>query len=293
MHEVLLTLLECPVCRSSLSFEGTKSGDRFVNGSFRCTSGHVYQVKEEIGLLKDAKVSAKEFSWKVDVADEKRYDKINKQYNSYLTEEQKTALDKLLQKLLRSLAASCEESDNKVLDIASGMGRFILPLAERSAEDLLIIGTDVDERPLRGAMSKAKRADTYRKISLIVTDAKHLSFKSNILSTISSHFGFDNVPDAALAFKEAARVLRRNGKVIFSSLWLEENSESMRLAEKHHVAQMASERRLQDALGKSGLSVDWVEKMFSGVGPYNPMDLLPAEGDAYTHVIVQARKSGG
>ena len=291
MHEELLALIECPACRKPLVYEGAKSCGRFVNGSLKCSNAHVYQVKEEIGLLKDPKASAKEFSWKVDVANEKKYDEINEQYKSYLTEEQKTGLNNLLEKLLRSVVTSCEESDNRVLDVASGMGRFILPLAEKSPENLLIIGTDVDERPLRGAMSKAKRADTYRRISLVVTDAKHLCFKSNALSTISSHFGFDNVPDVALAFKEAARVLRRNGKTIFSSLWLEEKSESMRLAEKYHVAQMASERRLQNALKKSGFNVDWIEKMFSGVGPYNPMDLLPADGDAYTHVIVQARRS--
>jgi len=86
----------------------------------------MFQVKEEIGLVKDAKLSADEFEWKVDVADESKYDEIQRQYASYLRDDQKAALKILMEKLIRYVTASCEESDNIVLDIASGMGRLIL-----------------------------------------------------------------------------------------------------------------------------------------------------------------------
>jgi hypothetical protein len=64
----------------------------------------------------------------------------------------------------------------------------------------------------------------------------------------------------------------------------------MRLADQHNVGQIASEGRLKDALAKSGLTLDHVEEAYSGLWPHNPMDLLPAEGDEYTHVIVSAKK---
>jgi len=290
MHEKILQFLACPICGTQLIFEGRKSSNRFVNGYFKCSKGHMYQVKEEIGLLKDAKISENEFEWKVDVADEKRYEEIRKQYDSYLREDQKTATKKLMEKLVNRVVKSCEESDNKVLDVATGMGGFILPLAEKSSEDLIMIGTDIDEKPLRGAMNKAKKARTYHKLSLIVTDAKHLCFKGDFFSTISSNFGFDNVPDTLLAFNESARILQPEGKIIFSSIWFKENSESMRLAEEHHLGQMASETRLKETLPKAGLALDWIEEIYCGVWPHNPMDLLPVEGDEYTHVIAQARK---
>ncbi|MEM2117594.1 MAG: class I SAM-dependent methyltransferase [Candidatus Bathyarchaeia archaeon] len=293
MRKDIIDFIACPLCRSQLIFEGDESNERFVNGHFKCSRGHLFQVKEEIGLLKDAKVSAGEFEWKVNVADEKRYDEIQRQYNSYLRDDQKDALKKLMDKLVSCTIASCEESGNTVLDVATGMGRFILPLAEKSARGVSIIGTDIDEKPLRGAMSKAKRANTYQKISLVVTDAKHLAFKSNVLSTVTSNFGFDNVPEATLAFMEAARVLQPNGKVIFSSLWFKEGSESMKLAETHGFGQMASEARLKRTLDKAGLVLDWIEKVYSGVWPHNPMDLLPLEGEEYSHVVVQAHKPKG
>ncbi|MDH5375238.1 MAG: class I SAM-dependent methyltransferase [Candidatus Bathyarchaeota archaeon] len=290
MHEQIVQFLTCPICRAPLVFEGRKSSKRFVNGYFKCSKGHIYQVKEEIGLLKDARFSVNEFEWKVDVADEKRYEEIRKQYSSYLREDQKIAMKKLMEKLVNHVVKSCEESDNKVLDVATGMGGFILPLAEESSEDLIIIGTDIDEKPLRGAMNKAKKTTTYHKISLIVTDAKHLCFKGDVFSTISSNFGFDNVPDTLLAFNESARILQPEGKIIFSSIWFKVNSESMRLAEERHLGQMASETRLRETLRKVGLVLEWIEEIYCGVWPHNPMDLLPVEGDEYTHMIAQARK---
>jgi ubiquinone/menaquinone biosynthesis C-methylase UbiE/uncharacterized protein YbaR (Trm112 family) len=290
MHKELLQFLACPICRTSLTFDGEATNNRFVNGYLKCNKGHLYQVKEEIGLIKDAKLSAEEFKWKVDVADESKYDEIQKQYNSYLSEDLKIALKKLMEMLIHRVSSSCGETDNMVLDIASGMGRLILQLADKSSEDIIIIGTDVDEKPLRGAMNKARRAEVYQKLSLIVMDAKHLAFKDNALSTISSYFGFDNVPETVLALKESFRILKADGKVVFSSLWYREGSKSIKIAEKYKVGQIASENRLKQALEKTGFVLDWVEEIYSGVWPYNPMDLLPVQGDEFSYVIVQIRK---
>jgi ubiquinone/menaquinone biosynthesis C-methylase UbiE len=250
----------------------------------------LYQVKKEIGLLKDAKTPKKEFQWKVDVADGKKYDAIRKQYDSYFREDQRTAMQKMRTKLIELVASLCLDSDNMVLDVATGMGSFILPLLEKVGEGALVIGTDIDEKPLRGTMNKAKNANTYSRLSLIVTDAKHLAFKKSSFSTISSYFGLDNVPEASLAFVECARILRSGGKLVFLSLWLKENSESMKLAGKHHVGEIASETRINKVLKKAGLLLDSVEDTYSDVWPNNPMDLLPVEGEEYSHVIVQARK---
>jgi len=289
MHEQVAKLLICPVCRRSLIFEGKKTDNHLVDGYLKCDLGHLYQVKEEIGLLKDAKLSANEFEWKVDVTDEKRYDEIRRRYDSYFQKNQKAAQRRMLRRLVGMVASSCKESDNMVLDIATGMGTFILPLAEKSA-NMLLIGTDIDEKPLRGAMNKAKRTNTWHKLSLMVMDAKHLALKNDGLLTVTSYFGFDNVPETDFAFGETARVLRAGGRVFFSSLWLKEGSESMRLADKHNVCQIASERRLKKALNRAGLTLEHVEEIYSGIWPHNPMDLLPVEGDEYKHVIVQATK---
>jgi len=290
MREQIVELLVCPVCKSSLVFEGKKAHGRLFSGFFKCARRHMFQVKEEIGLLKDARLSVNEFEWKANVTDEKRYDEIRRQYDSYLREDQKEATRRMIQRLTDLVVESCSQSDPVVLDVASGMGTFLLPLADKSPGDMLIIGTDIDEKPLRGVMNRAKKAETWHKLSLVVTDAKHLCLKNSSLSTISSFFGFDNVPETALAFRESARVLRSGGHILFSSLWYKEGSASMGLAEEHKVCQMASEKRLKEALNSAGLALEEAEEAYSGVWPYNPMDLLPVEADEYTHVIVWARK---
>jgi len=290
MHHKLGKLLACPVCSASLFFEGTMRGNRYVNGYFKCPSGHVFQVKEQIGFLKDAKLSEKEFEWKVNVADEKKYLEVRRQYDSYLRDDQKAAIRRMMDKLADYVSRSSLQSDNTVLDVASGMGTFLLPLLDKSSADSAVIGTDINERPLRGLMNRSLKAGTYDKLSLAVTDAKHLCFKNSVFSTVSSFFGFDNVPETVLALKECARVLRAGGQMFFVSIWYREGSKSMRVAEEHHYGQIASEERLKDTLAESGLVLDQVEEAYSGLWPYNPMDLLPVEGDEYSHVIVSARK---
>lgn len=293
MHDRLGKLLACPVCSASLVFEGTVRDKRFVKGRFKCSSGHRFQVKDQIGLFKDAKMSAKEFEWKVNVEDEKKYEEIRRQYDSYLRADQKTATQKMTEKLAHYVSRSSAESDNTVLDVATGMGTFVLSLLEKCSADSVIVGTDIGERPLRGLMNRSIKGGTYAKLSLLVTDAKHLCFKNAVFSTVSSFFGFDNVPETVLALKESARVLRAGGRLFFSSLWLREGSESMRLAEEHNVCQVGGEGRLKGVLAKSRLALDQVEETYTGLWPYNPMDLLPVEGDEYKYVIVSARKPKG
>jgi ubiquinone/menaquinone biosynthesis C-methylase UbiE/uncharacterized protein YbaR (Trm112 family) len=289
MKERIVRILSCPVCGKSMAFEGKKSDHHLVSGCLKCDSGHLYQVKEEIGLLKDAKLSANEFEWKIDVANEKKYDDVRRQYDSYLTEDQLASMERMKRRLVNLVVAS-STTDRLILDIATGMGTFILPLAQQVPEDVLIVGTDVDEKPLRGTMNKAKKTMIWDRLSLLVTDAKHLALKDNTFSTISSYFGFDNVPETVSAFRESSRVLRAGGRMTFTSLWLREDSESMRLAEQHGVCQIASEGRLRTALGDADLVLEGVETMFSGIWPHNPMDLLPVEGDEYKHVLVHVRK---
>jgi len=290
VHCRIAELLACPVCSAPLSFIGTIRDNRYVNGHFKCPSKHMFQVKEQIGLLKDARQSKKEFEWKIDVADEKKYLEIRREYDSYLKDDQRTATQKMIDKLVDLVARSSLQTDNIVLDIASGMGTFLIRLLDKISTYSTVMGTDVDERPLRGLLNRSLETGTYDKLTLIVTDAKHLCFKTASLSTVSSFFGFDNVPETLLALKECARILRPEGLTFFTSMWYREGSESMRLADQHNVSQIASEARLKNALAKSGLALNHVEQTYSGFWPHNPMDLLPVEGDEYTYVIVSAKK---
>jgi ubiquinone/menaquinone biosynthesis C-methylase UbiE/uncharacterized protein YbaR (Trm112 family) len=284
MKTSLLEMLACPVCQKSLEFEGDTSGDRLTKGVFRCLSGHLYQMKDEIPILKDPKLSKKEFVWKVEFPDIEKYDEIRKKYASHLSEEQKEADRALRDKIVKIVL-----KERLLLDVASGMGTLLLDLSQQHEKGKNVLGADVDEKPLRGAKLKLEEQRSYSQVSLFVMDIKHLALKPR-LSCITSYFGLDNIPETKKAIQEVSRVLTSKGKLILATLWLKEGSRSLTLAEKLGYGAIATENRLTRTLEETGFEIDSAEKFYSGEWPYNPMDRLPLEGDWYAHALVLAHK---
>jgi ubiquinone/menaquinone biosynthesis C-methylase UbiE len=268
-----------------LKFAGEASDDRLLNGVLRCFSGHLYQIKDEIPILKDPKLSEKEFSWNIEFPSVEKYDEIRKEYSSYLSEE----LGKADEALLNEIASSVS-NENLILDVASGMGRLLLALSRKLSKDGLVIGTDIDEKPLRGAKLKLEEQKSYKQISLCVMDGKLLAIKSRKLTCVTSYFGFDNIPETKKAFQEAFRVLMPKGRLIFANLWFKEGSMSLALAEKFGFGAIATKDKLFQTLEEAGFKIDSTEEFYSGQCPYNPMDLLPLEGDWFAHILVKAHK---
>jgi 2-polyprenyl-3-methyl-5-hydroxy-6-metoxy-1,4-benzoquinol methylase len=280
----LLHILSCPICHSSLKFEGSSSAERIIRGHFQCLNGHLFQVTDEIPILKDQKLSSKEFTWKVEFPNLQRYEEIQRQYASYLSEEQKEA-DKLMTKELVDTVSS----ERLVLDIASGMGRLLIALSKQMGKETEILGTDIDETPLRGAKLKLEEEKMYANVSLCVMDGKHLAIKPQTLSCVTSYFGLDNIPDTIKALKEIARIMKRDGRLVMTTLWLKEGSKSLALSEKHGYGAISTRDRLVETLESTGFKLDSEEVFYSGKWPHNPMDLIPVEGDWFAHVLVIAR----
>jgi hypothetical protein len=154
-----------------------------------------------------------------------------------------------------------------------------------------VLGTDVDEKPLRGAKLKLEEQESYGKVSLCVMDGKHVAVKSGKLSCVTSFFGFDNIPDCEKALIEASRVLMPEGRLVLAVLWLKEGSESLALAQKHGYGALATEDRLVEVLGKTGFKLDSAKVFYSGKWPYNPMDRIPVQGGWFAHTLVVAHKT--
>lgn len=285
MKTSLLEILACPVCQKSLKFEGTSSDGRFVKGFLHCSRGHLYQIKDEIPILKDPKVSEREFIWKVELPNVEKYDKVRGEYASYLPEKLKEADRKLIGEMVEIVS-----EERLSLDVASGMGSLLLVLSKQLEKEKNVLGTDVDEKPLRGAKLKLEEQKSYSQVSLCVMDAKHLALKPQKLPCVTSYFGLENVPETKKAFQEVSRVLVPKGRLIMSTLWLKEASKSLALAEKLGVGAITTENRLTQVLDETGFRIDSAEKFHSGEWPYNPMDRLPLEGDWFAHVLVQASK---
>jgi len=125
-------------------------------------------VKDEIPIIKDPQISQGEFTWKVKFPDLQQYDEIQKKYRSYISEEQNEADKLLIKELARKVS-----NEELVIDIASGMGNLLLELATNSQRKAGVMGTDVDETPLRGTKMKLEEQESYHNVSLCVMDGKH------------------------------------------------------------------------------------------------------------------------
>lgn len=286
MRSSLLEILACPVCHKSLEFEGeTSSDDHLVRGLLRCVNSHLFQVKDEIPILKDPKLSKKEFVWKVEFPNLEKYEKIRKEYMSYLSKEQREADRALIEKIGKTVV-----KEKLLLDIASGMGRLLLVLSRQQMKGKNVFGTDVDEKPLRGAKLKLEEQKSYSQVSLFVMDGKHLAVKPRKFPCVTSYFGLDNIPETKKAFQELARILMPNGRLVFATLWFKEGSKSLALAKKLGYGAITTENRLTRTLEETGFKVGFIEEFYSGNWPYNPMDRFPLEGDWYAHSLVLAYK---
>lgn len=285
MKNSLLEILSCPVCQKSLEFEGTSSDDRLVRGLLRCLNSHLYQVKDEIPILKDPKLSEKEFVWKIEFPNLEKYDGIRKEYASYLSEEQKEADRALIDEMAKTVS-----KERLLLDVASGMGTLLLVLSQQLEKGKNVLGTDIDGKPLRGAKLKLEEQKSYSQVSLCVMDGKYLAVKPQKLSCVTSYFGLDNIPETKKTFQEVSRVLMPKGRLVSANLWFKEGSKSLALAEKLGFGAIATENRLTKTLEETGFELDSAEKFYSGKWHYNPMDRLPLEGDWFAHALILAHK---
>ena len=235
-------------------------------------------------MLKEAKLSGHEFAWRVRIPNIKRYNRIRRQYKSYLSDGQIEADELLLNETVRKTPR-----EGITLDVASGMGTLLLAMS-KSKSGGQMLGTDIDETPLRGAMMKLKREGSYHRVSLCVMDGKHLAVKSGAIPFVVSYFGFDNIPDVRQALSETFRILAPKGKLVFATLSVQDESKSFKKAAEHGFADSLSDAGRAAALEDAGFQVDRVERFYSGTWLHNPMDLLPFEGDWFTHSLVQAHK---
>jgi len=95
----------------------------------------------------------------------------------------------------------------RILDVGCGTGLLLGKL--RGFE---VVGLDLS----LGMLKRARRRNPG--VPLILADAEHLPFKGGAFRMVLSITVLQNLPHPALALKEMARVLRKGGKVVVSTL---------------------------------------------------------------------------
>jgi SAM-dependent methyltransferase len=104
--------------------------------------------------------------------------------------------------------------DHQILDLACGHGRLSRELARRRAR---VIAVDVSSRLLDSARSMEASASLgidYRQVDVTVSDA----LEREVFDGVACNYGLSDIDDLDGALATVARVLRPNGRFVFSIL---------------------------------------------------------------------------
>ena len=99
-----------------------------------------------------------------------------------------------------------------VLEIAAGTGVLTRRMAERMPLSIRIVATDLNH----GMLDHAAAAGACRPIIWQQADAMQLPFPDGSFDLVVCQFGAMFFPDKAVAFAEARRVLRPQGRLLFN-----------------------------------------------------------------------------
>lgn len=115
----------------------------------------------------------------------------------------------------RDLAARLQlPSNGRILELACGTGVVTQGLVEHLSGDGRIVATDLNQAMIDIARKKSPRAGN---IDWQVADACDLPFAEASFDAVVCQFGWMFFPERALAAREAARVLRPGGRLLFNT----------------------------------------------------------------------------
>ncbi len=102
-----------------------------------------------------------------------------------------------------------------ILDIGCGAGFPILEIAQRSGGASRVFGIDPWSAALNRLSQKIRLMDI-RNVELVEAPAESLPFENNYFDLVVSNNGINNVRDSIIVMKEIFRVLKEDGKLIFT-----------------------------------------------------------------------------
>ena len=111
----------------------------------------------------------------------------------------------------RLISLATVKRNDKVLDVCTGTGEVALLLMKEIGEGGSVTGVDFCEDML--AIAREKIAPK-KNLSLVVANAKDMSFPDSAFDLVTVAFGMRNIPDTAAAIREIKRVLRPGGRFL-------------------------------------------------------------------------------
>jgi ubiquinone/menaquinone biosynthesis C-methylase UbiE len=117
-----------------------------------------------------------------------------------------------------------------VLDIGTGKGRFVIPLAQHLAK---ITTVDINAGEQRVAQLEASYAGVAERIDFVVADARALPWRAGSYDAVTSWNVFHHLDDAERVLQEMLRVLRPGGKLVLADF----SPSGFRIMDEIHAAE--------------------------------------------------------
>lgn len=108
---------------------------------------------------------------------------------------------------------AADAKPQRVLETAAGTGVLTRAMAERLAENVRIVATDLNQPMLNQA---AARQSQDRRLTWQQADALALPFEDRSFDIVACQFGAMFFPDKVQGYKEARRVLKPGGRFLFN-----------------------------------------------------------------------------
>jgi ubiquinone/menaquinone biosynthesis C-methylase UbiE/uncharacterized protein YbaR (Trm112 family) len=290
LRKDLLGILACPICYCNLDFLGTETNGRLQEGYIKCSScSQTFRVHDQIPDFRIGDWSKETLNGKgilellsLDEDKLKSWIEERKTYPETESIEMQDASVRIMKGI-----CSVVKNFPMALDIASGRGRLLKAMAA-SNPNIQLLGTDIDENMLKGAQKALREEAPSKNASLLLCNVKRLPIRSGSFPCIISFAGFSNMQNPIQALSEVRRVLSSNGRLIFSTLFINEGSRSFEYMRRLRLADMASEDRLRKYLEEANLELLSLEEIYSGIHPGYSNDLLPLRNDWFAEMLVMA-----
>lgn len=101
----------------------------------------------------------------------------------------------------------------RVLDIGTGKGRFVVPLAHHAVN---VVTIDIDAEEQYHAVQEAHRAGVAGRIRFVVHDARRLPWASASFDVVTSWNVIHHLSDPDRVLKEAMRVVKPGGRLVLA-----------------------------------------------------------------------------
>lgn len=281
----MLKILICPNCKSPLKLEIGEGVKRIISGKLLCGKcKKVYEIKDEVVYFKPHRFSRQGVKYK-NIQRMFFRNEINDGWLNHFKSKELSSLKSEMRWMISKIRLSHPEIH---LDWATGTGRFLRELIEDTESKFNIIALEID--PITASILKdsLKKADVYDKVTVMCCDARKMPFAGDSMDSISSWHGVDE-PNMRKAINESRRILKTNGRIVLSGLFYEENSESLKKADKYKIDFTREEEVEKYFRALKFKNIEYKE-IFRGV-QNNKKDFIPQYGDLYTSYGISGQKS--